>query len=59
MFDGRWEIIFLWLRHGFGVTLVAHDFLALIRKEIGETHKLEMENFVRCQELLSKSVDGA
>ena len=47
MFDGGWEIISLWLRHGFGVTLVAHDFLAQIRKEIGETHKFEMENFVK------------
>lgn len=59
MFDRRWEIISLWLKHGFGVTLFTHDFLAKIRKEIGETHNFEMENFVRCQELLSKSVSRA
>lgn len=41
------------------MTLVAHHFPTQIRKDIGETHKFEMENFVRCQELFSKSVGGA
>lgn len=59
MFDGRWEIISLWLRCGFGVTSAAYDFLVQIRKEIGENHKSEMKNVVRSQELLSKSVDRA
>jgi len=59
MFDGRWGIISLWLRHGFGVTLVADDCLAQIRKEIGETQEFEMENFVIHQKLLSKSMDGS
>lgn len=48
-----------WLRSGFEVTLVAHDFIAQIRKQIGKIHKFEMKKFVRCQELLCKSVDIA
>lgn len=59
IFDWRWEIISLRLRHGSGMTLVAHYFLTKIRKDVGETHKYETEKFVRFQELLSKSVGGA
>lgn len=55
--DGRWEIMSCWMRNRFEVTLVAYDFIEQIRKEIGKNHKFEMKTFVRCQELLCKSVD--